>query len=246
MIFLSLMSVSLYCLAVLTRSWAGMVYQDFEPGNGTPPSAAISSDDFAETEYGWAFNGAFARLSQGTEPVRGGKKSWQVTIPSGAHVTSGSGIPSQTQTYDVDFAPGCFDRLTFWIWADSSVAGGHTVMIKFFDHGKYHDDGIGVWTDAKALDKQWSFMEIPFSRLPGDFDLRHVDKIEFFHYWAGTYYLDDFALRSSDFSESIEPCPDQRAATSMLSTLDGKENAQTLDFKKEQEFRRMRILDAQR
>ncbi len=173
---------------------ASILYQDFEPNNGTPAKPASDSQD---PEYGWAFNEADARLSLDGEPVQAGLYSWRVGIPFAEKLDSGSGIASQTQTYNMNFIPECFDRLTFWIYSEPLHPGAHTVMVKFFDHGKYHDEGVGVWTAGKAAPNQWVRLEILFDQLPADFDLAHVDKIEFFNYWDGIYYYDDILIASA-------------------------------------------------
>lgn len=221
--------------------FANSVYQDFEPDNGTPAKASSRPGD--PPEYGWVFTGAFARVSKTAEPVHSGVHSWQVTIPTGEHVIAGSGISAQQHAFNRNFWPECYDRLSFWIWSDPSVVGDHTVMIKFFDHGKYHSDGIGIWTTGKAAYKQWSQLDILYSQLPADFDLAHVDKIEFFHYWAGTYYLDDFELRSAGSGHS-EKCQENQG--SGIEELEGKDDQLSVDFLKERNFRRRSALDAKR
>ena len=189
---------------LINSSEAALKYQDFEANNGTPAKPADPHS--ASPEYGWGFNGAVVRLSQTGEPVHDGTNSWQVTIPSGPHVVAGSGIPSQSQTYDMNFVPECHDRLTFWIWSNPSMVGDHTVMVKFFDQGKYKIDGIGVWTTDKAMYRGWTPLNILFNQLPKDFDFKHVDKIEFFNYWDGTYYYDDISVGSSFSPEQDIEC----------------------------------------
>lgn len=174
---------------------ASLVYQDFEPGNGTPPKYHGLDKD--QPEYGWGFGRTVAQLSGENDPVHAGQYSWSVTIPRGKPLTHGTGIAAQTHTFDINFVPACHDRLTFWIWSDPSEKGDHTVMVKFFDHGNYHDQGFEAWTVEGAAYRQWSEMKIMFDQLPKDFDLKHIDKIEFFNYWDGTYYYDDIVVKSS-------------------------------------------------
>lgn len=183
---------------------AAFKYQDFEPNNGTPKKS--SDPTGSPPEYGWGFNGAVVRLSQANEPVHTGVSSWQLTVPAGDHVVAGTGIPSSTQTYDMNFVPECHDRLTFWIWSNPSVFGDHTVMVKFFDRGKYKQDGIGIWTKEEAKYQQWTPLSILFSQVPQDFDWGHVDKIEFFDYWDGTYYYDDVEIDSAFSAEHDIEC----------------------------------------
>ena len=112
--------IFLFTLGCITDSVdAAMKYQDFEPDNGTPKKWGDGAA--AGPEYGWGFNGAVVRLSQTGEPVHGGTQAWQVTIPAGPHLTAGSGIPSQSQTYNMNFVPECHDRLAFWIWSKKKL-----------------------------------------------------------------------------------------------------------------------------
>lgn len=191
-------------LGALSTAHAAIVYQNFETDNGTP--AAYGAAKSAQAEYGWGFNGTAVGLNDGEDPVHGGAKSWKMTIPAGEHVHAGSAVAAQVQTYMVDFVPECHDRLTFWIWAEPSSAGDHTAMVKFFDQGKYKQEGIGVWTQETARHHQWTKLTILFSQLPADFNLRRVDKIEFFNYWDGTYYFDDIEIRSSNSVEADQAC----------------------------------------
>ncbi|MGE0268446.1 MAG: hypothetical protein AB7S78_08340 [Candidatus Omnitrophota bacterium] len=194
----------LFLFSSVSFSSARIVYQDFEPGNGTPPKYYSLNKD--QPEYGWAFGGAVVQLSGTHDPVHGGQHSWALTIPAGKPLTLGTGVAAQSNTYDVNFAPVCHDRLTFWIWSDPSEQGDHTVMVKFFDRRHYNVKGFEIWTIVPASFQQWSELDIMFDQLPKDFDLQHVDKIEFFNYWDGTYYYDDITVRSSFSSEQDMLC----------------------------------------
>ena len=172
-----MLSVSLglfWCILPTAVASAALVYQNFEPGNGTQkkyPDSAI-----AQPEYGWGFGGAITALSIEGEPVHSGQRSWKVIIPSGQPLQAGTGVPSSTHTYDFNIFPACHDRLTFWVWSDPSAAGDHTVMVKLFDRGVYHNTGVGLWTDGTARAHEWSQLQVLFSQLPADFDLAHLDK----------------------------------------------------------------------
>ena len=186
----------LFCLitAASTASLsAALIYQDFEPANGT--------FDVSE-EYGWGFNGAVVGLSEQDEPVHSGLYSWRMVVPQGPPIEAGTGIASQAQTFNINFLPERYDKLSFWIWSDPSQVGNHTVLVKFFDRGRYSKKGAGVWTTAKAKYQEWSKLTISFSNLPRDFDFEHVDKIEFFNYWDVTYYYDDIKVVSSLSSQA--------------------------------------------
>jgi hypothetical protein len=211
-------------------AFAAIPYQDFEPGNGTPP--AYNGPAAAGPEYGWGFNGAVVSLSGDGDPVHSGQKSWKVTVPAGPHVNAGTGIPSAVHTYNVNFIPECHDRLTLWVWSDPSNLGDHTVLVKFFDQGKYKQDGVGVWTSDKAGYQRWTAVTILFSQLPADFNLRRVDKIEVFHYWDGTYYYDDIQAGSSLSPQEDSGCLRKE------NFVYGKNAALTLDYGEGREARR--------
>jgi|GEM_PF-3727285 len=190
---------------IAVPAYAVIVYQDFEDENGTP-----HRDDrvLLEPEYGWGFNGAIVERTQDGTPVHSGKKAWSVTVPAGPPVHAGTAVVSQTQGRCVNVVPECHDRLSFWIWSAPSRRGDHTVMVKFFDRGQYRDRGIGLWTreNQRAADHQWSRLEIDLHQLPTDFNLRQLDKIEFFNYWDGTYYYDDIEFISAYPPETDWAC----------------------------------------
>ena len=200
-----LLSVIFLAVSVIieTNSFAAVVYQDFEPSNGTPPNHSAHTET---PEYGWAFGEAAAGITQEGHPVHSGAHSWRVAIPDAETLKSGTGIAAMAQTYDMNFIPACFDRLSFWIWSEPLHPGAHTVMVKFFDHGVYHENGVGIWTLDKATQEQWTKLSILFSQLPKDFDLSRVYKIEFFNYWNGIYYYDDIAITSPDSDNEDTAC----------------------------------------
>ncbi len=197
-----IVTIILGCVPI--NGLAAIPYQDFEPDNGTPPK--FSSDTTDTPEYGWAFGSASAALTQEGYPVHSGQYSWRVAIPDAETLKSGTGIASMAQTYNMNFIPACFDRLTFWIWSEPMHPGAHTVMVKFFDHGLYHEQGIGVWTLDRAIPGQWVQLMILFSQLPEDFDFSRVDKIEFFNYWDGIYYYDDILIASPNGENEDTAC----------------------------------------
>jgi len=214
----------LFFLTAFSTVEGAIVYQNFEADNGTP--AAYGGQSGIAPEYGWAFNGAFAGLSDAPGRVRSGRYSWSMTIPTGEHVRAGSGIPAQVQTFNVNFIPECHDRLNFWVWSDPSQPGDHTVMIKFFDQGVYYTDGIGICTKAKARYREWSQLTILFSELPEDFDWHQVNKIELFDYWDGTYYYDDFEVVSAEAPLKDLECLKKQKIVSCVG--EGKSNAASL------------------
>lgn len=180
-----------------------MVYQDFEPDNGT--LTPYGSPAGTPPEYGWGFGQAAVGLNDEGDPVHGGKHSFKVTLPAGKPLQAGSGIPAQFGVFNTNFVPECHDRLTFWVWSDPAQAGNHTVMVKFFDQEAYKEKGVSVWTVDQAIYHQWTQLTIPFTQLPSDFNWHRVDKLEFSNYWDGTYYYDDIVIASpSTLGQDLE------------------------------------------
>jgi hypothetical protein len=186
-------------------SSAVLNYQTFEDDNGTPLNLINPADG---VQFGWGFNGAVVQRSTNGDPVHAGQHSWSVSLPKNYPLQAGTGIASQSQTFNMNFVPQCHDRLSFWIWSDPSEAGDHTVLVKFFDQGKYKDGGAGIWTreNQRARYQEWTRLEITFDRLPHDFDFEHIDKIEFFNYWDGTYFYDDIQVLSGGTAEQDFTC----------------------------------------
>lgn len=207
-------------LAVPAAAHAAVVYQNFEPGNGSD-------------QYGWDLNNADTGFSVGAavgfvksgfpltqcgpepltaEPVHAGSRSWKISSPFN---WGGTGVQSQTQRWDINLQPEQHDRLTFWVYALPQRAcfvygwSGPTdnnVEVRFFDRGAYQASGYEVWTTQTAHYAQWTKLAVLFSQLPPDFDLHHVDKIEFVNYNPGDYYLDDItAVREDHAYQTFEP-----------------------------------------
>ena len=222
------LKISLRVVSLLLGVWlaapaiarAAVVYQDFEPGNGSD-------------QYGWSVNNSRTGFSTGAavgfvksgfpltqcgaepllaEPVHAGARSWKM---SSSFNWSGTGVQSQTQRWDISLQPEQHDRLTFWVYALPQRAcyvygwSGPTdnnVGVRFFDHGAYQASGYEVWTTQTAHYAEWTKLAILFDQLPPDFDLHHVDKIEFVNYNPGDYYLDDImAVREDHAYQTFEP-----------------------------------------
>lgn len=170
--------LSVFLTLVSTRPChADKVYQDFEPNNGSG-------------QYGWEFNGAAVSPSLPAEPAHSGERSWKIVAPQD---WGGTGIAAQTETWDFDFEADIHDRLVFWIYALPGTPGDNNVGVKFFDLGNYQG-GYEIFTGDNARYGQWTKLTVLFSQLPADFDLQHINKIEFVNFWPGTYYLDDLSL----------------------------------------------------
>ena len=132
----------------------------------------------------------------------------------GTATMNGIGIRCQTGSGSVDFLQSNNDRLTFWVYAQPSNLQANTVLVRLFDNGLYRypgnpvtgTKGFEVWTTAKTATDQWTKLSILFDQLPRDFDLRHVNRIEFANYWPGTYYIDDLQVVREDRAyQSFEP-----------------------------------------
>ena len=169
-------------LAMCAMVQAGLVYQDFEPSNGSSP-------------YGWGLGDTQAGLTSGNDPVHGGSRAWKITSVS---QWGRSGIPSQVQTWNFNFEPQRHDQLSFWIYALPSIVSDNNVGVKFFDNGIYKTAGFEVWTNRKARCGEWTRLHVLFSQLPPDFNLSSVDKIEIANYLPGTYVIDDIQVILTD------------------------------------------------
>ncbi|OGW98917.1 MAG: hypothetical protein A2062_05030 [Omnitrophica WOR_2 bacterium GWA2_44_7] len=185
----------------------GIVYQNFEAANGSGGT------------YGWPINDAYG-VSAGlsSEQVHSGSQAWKFTIPYGmpSGVFGGTAVAAQIQQWHTNVEPQRHDRMDFWIWANPSNNAPNTVAVKFFDHNKYvydpqnDKDGFWVWTTKQAEIKKWTKLSVLFTQLPSDFELNDIDKIEFYNYWDGTYYVDDIAIVGEDrVYQAFEPwsCP---------------------------------------
>lgn len=196
-----------FLVAASSSAFASVIYQDFEPNNGSD-------------QYGWTINST-AGFSSGArdgfygsgQPVFTGRRAWMTT--GSRFWDAGTGIQSQTQRWDINLVPEENDRLVFWIYAlperKCYVYGcegptDNTVNVKFFDTGRYNQGGVEVWTTNTARYGQWTKLWILFSQLPPDFDLHHVNKIEFLNYNPGTYIYDAIAaVHESRVHQSFEP-----------------------------------------
>jgi aryl-phospho-beta-D-glucosidase BglC (GH1 family) len=158
-----------------------LVYQDFEPGNGTVG------------DYAWTWQDT-TTVGFSEDPVHSGSRSIRI---EGTDYWVAAGIQSIVPDWDTNFSPGANDRLVFWIYPVPQQAGAHNVGVKFFDTANY-SGGYQVWTAQKAPAGQWSRLSILFSELPGDFDLHHVNKVEFTCWSPGSYYFDDIQVLRED------------------------------------------------
>jgi hypothetical protein len=153
---------------------AGSVFQNFEPNNAAPillnpvGSAHVSVVDTTE------------RVHSGLRAVK--------TLTSDNW--AGFGVQAQAGSGMNDLKQSNNDRLTFWTYALPDEKNDNNVGVTFYDASQYRQ-GFEVWTTRTARYGQWSRLEVLFSQLPPDFDLRHVVRLEFKNYWPGTYYFDD-------------------------------------------------------
>jgi|GEM_PF-1647239 len=179
------------------------LYQTFEPWRcpeGSPDAC------------GWAWNGQAAVVS---DLVHEGVQSWKLTaennplsnpyVPGSAYSfqQAGTGIQSQTEVWNYTLSPSELDpqqhdALSFWVYSLAQNGMSNNIFVKFFDHGAYHEVPAQFWTEKNAEYGQWSHLDLPLSKLPGDFNLDAIDKIEFEVFWPGEYYFDD--IRSTDLS----------------------------------------------
>ncbi|MFA6379465.1 MAG: hypothetical protein WCX16_06795, partial [Candidatus Omnitrophota bacterium] len=83
-----------------TLSFAGFIYQNFEPANGS-------------TVYGTPGYQTTVGFSGPGEPVHSGTRSWKAVA---SYQWGGTTIEAQTQAGDVNFNFTKNDRLSFWIY----------------------------------------------------------------------------------------------------------------------------------
>ena len=162
----------IYLWGATSFCWAEMMYQDFESG---------------ESDLCWTWD---QDATVSGEIVHSGNYSCKL---QGINGNNGIGVKSKPG-WHTDF--GNLDYLTFWIYAlpDREIERENTVLVKFFDHGIYHDTGHEIWTRQPAHYGEWTKLAIPLNQLPNDFNRHDVDKIEFLNYWPGSYYFDDIQI----------------------------------------------------
>lgn len=179
-------------------SFAGIIFQNFEPGNATPP--VLNS-----------VGGAAVSVVDRTEAVHLGV---QAVKAYGVANWTGFGVQSQISGTSIDLKQTNNDRLTFWTYAlpqrNCNIGGcspgtENNVGVTFYDQSNYRTQGFEVWTTQTARYGQWSKLKVLFSQLPPNFDLTHVVRIEFKNYWPGNYYFDDIhAVREDRVYQAFE------------------------------------------
>ncbi|HQL41415.1 MAG TPA: hypothetical protein PLO93_03880, partial [Candidatus Omnitrophota bacterium] len=157
------LSTAIFVVFQTTISFAGSIYQNFEPNNGS-------------VAYGLPGYQSAVSFSGPGEPVHSGARSWKVMT---AYQWGGTTVESQVQAGDVNFYPTKNDRISFWVYAVIPFPWGgfDTVGMKFFDNNNYALSGFTVWTTKTFFNEQWTRLDILFSQLPADFDLEHVNKV---------------------------------------------------------------------
>ncbi len=180
----------------------GIVYQNFEENNGTPPPFNGSSP---LPEYCFAINGGGTTADVSNERAHWGERSCKIFVPSPQEF-KGASFPSQVQTYNVNFQKSRHDRLTFWIWANPDNGLNNEVRVRFFDHHNYNANGYEVFSANHAIRQEWTKITVLFTDLPADFDWAHVDKINIVNKYSGTYFIDDLQVGSDDrYYQAFEP-----------------------------------------
>ncbi|MFC1594181.1 cellulase family glycosylhydrolase [Candidatus Omnitrophota bacterium] len=192
-----LSAVTIIATLGVSVCFAGLMYQDFEPDNGS-------------TTYGWSTSlfHYSVDFSPPATPIHvfSGLRSWRLATNSHLYYWPATGIASQVQTWDVDFDIERNDRFVFWFYNLAQWGGHHTVGVTFFDNGLYASDGFEVWTTNHGIYGSWSKLTVLFSQLPPDFDLEHIHHVELMTYWPHKYYFDDIAsVREDRVYQAFEP-----------------------------------------
>lgn len=187
-------------ISICPQSFAGVVYQNFESGNGSGSNV---------NDYGWPTDDTKITVgfSSPTEPTNGPGRSWKITrTGSEDPFNHGAFVASQFQKWDTNLEPQRHDRLTFWVYNFSATNTDDTVAVRFYDNELYKSSGYTVWTTKAAKRGEWTRLSILFTQLPDDFKLNRIDKLLFIFFNPGTYYLDDVQAVSEDrIYQSFEP-----------------------------------------
>ncbi|MEW5894572.1 MAG: cellulase family glycosylhydrolase [Candidatus Omnitrophota bacterium] len=170
---------------------AGLLYQDFEPDNGT----TVYGDSSSAT-VGTATTYEADRYDSG-------RQVWKIST---TNYWAGSNIYPLGNPSFIDFQSHKNDRLIFWMkavpdagsWIYGPKVTHNDVGVVFYDTGVYAENGFEVWTTEKAVYNKWTRLEVLFSQLPENFDRAHVSKIYLKNYWPGTYFIDDMQALSED------------------------------------------------
>ena len=186
-----------FLLVLVLPCYAGIMFQDFEPDNGS-------------TTYGWSIAPYYfyVNFSPPAVPIHvfSGLRSWLVETMSPLYYWPSTGIASQVQTWDFDVDLEKNDRLDFWTYQLPHWGGHNNVGVKFFDNDLYASEGFEVWTTNGTFSHQWSKLTVLFSQLPPDFDLEHINHLQFTTYWPGKYYYDNIAaVRQDRIYQAFEP-----------------------------------------
>jgi hypothetical protein len=160
------------------------VFQDFE----RTPSGE-------EPKLGLSWN-AEVRLAGEGEPVHTGSRSFRMRAGEnwGGALIFGGSPPRSPRPHDND-------RLRFWVYCLPEAppeSRRNNVGVKWFDDDRYASEGFSTWTVHTAPPERWTPLEVLYSRLPPDFHLERISRIEIVHYWPGTYYLDDVQFVRAD------------------------------------------------
>lgn len=91
-----------------------------------------------------------------------------------------------------------YTQLTLKIYGQGDNEMDNNFGVQFFDWQAYHADPIPdgfydkqvVWTRKGGVNEQWTTLSVPLDRLPDDFNLTDINKLQFQFYWPGTYHLD--------------------------------------------------------
>ncbi len=169
-----------------------------------PTQGGLLFQDFEGTEeVGWPGSNCTARLTTGNEPKYSGNYAWRTDCGDYWNYVY---VRARNGSWDVDALRENNDRLVFWIYALPLTATDNTVAVRFYDHGNYSTAGFEVWSTQTAHYGEWTKISILFDQLPADFDLRHINKLEFKNYLPGTYYLDDIQfVREDRIYQTFEP-----------------------------------------
>lgn len=177
------------------------VYQAFEPW-------LCPAIDPESCGWGSTWGEATGSVALSDDPVAEGEQSWKLTAtndplddPEEGDILdirfAGTGIRSQQDLWDYHLSPSHLDprqhdRLTFWVYQEAQNGMSNNILVKFFNYD--NSAPVELWTEKNAEYGRWTRLSVPLSELPEDYDLDHLNKLEFQIYWPGTYYFDDIRV----------------------------------------------------
>ena len=151
------------------------VFQDFEPGNGTP---GVYFEDVRQTISSFE-----------TSRIHGGTRSLKVSTQDQYGGTVAILAANSSGYIDLSSATS----ISIWVY---DTQGNNTVQLRLKDNdgdGGSGDDGNYLWSSMSSVHGQWTKITWYLNDYPdvNSLDLDRIAKIELYESNKGTYYFDD-------------------------------------------------------